>query len=339
MSQNASSSLSMPGSSTPESEHGRSPSSAPNLWRGLCPRLPGADCARWTAGGGSARCNWPTSTRKWKSRPDSSANQRTGRESISPTSSSPPRKTTRPIRSAREYREWTWDLYGRVSGRGEYSVSNESSPFDVDEAVDLPYPFLTKSPTVIGGDLVARGRVLAGLGTTGVDLNPPARLIEFGPGWGNLTGDLLATGFAVTAVEVEPRFCELLRRRYPDRARMSIVEADMLSFSTAEPAHAAVFFESFHHCADHLAMLENLHRMVLPGGFVLFAGEPVQDLAYPWGPRLDGISLWSMRTYGWLELGFDRKYFRRALSLTRWHLVPVAFPATDDELLVARAQG
>jgi len=238
-----------------------------------------------------------------------------------------------------EYREWTWDLYRRVSGRGEYSLSNESSPFDVDEAVELPFPFLTRSPTVIGADLAARGRVLAGLGTTGVDLHPPARLIEFGPGWGNLTGDLLATGFEVTAVELEPRFCELLARRNPGRAGLSIVESDMLSYSTDEPVDAVVFFESFHHCADHLTMLERLHQLVVPHGCVVFAGEPLQDLAYPWGPRLDGLSLWSMRTYGWLELGFDSKYFRQALSSTGWHLLPLGFEAADHELLVARAQG
>jgi SAM-dependent methyltransferase len=92
----------------------------------------------------------------------------------------------------------------------------------------------------------------------------------------------------------------------------------MLGFTTEEPFDAAVFFESFHHCADHLAMLRRLHRIVRPGGAVLFAAEPVQRLDYPWGPRLDGLSVWSSRTYGWLELGFDTRYFDRALDHTGW---------------------
>ncbi len=86
----------------------------------------------------------------------------------------------------------------------------------------------------------------------------------------------------------------------------------MLGFTTDEPFDAAVFYESFHHCADHLAMLDRLHRIVRPDGVVLFAAEPVQRLGYPWGPRLDGLSVWSSRTYGWLELGFDTRLLRRS---------------------------
>jgi hypothetical protein len=79
-----------------------------------------------------------------------------------------------------------------------------------------------------------------------------------------------------------------------------------------------VFYESFHPCADHLAVLERPHRVVRPDGVVLFAAEPVQRLGYPWGPRLDGLSVWSSRTYGWLELGFDLQYFDEALARTGW---------------------
>jgi SAM-dependent methyltransferase len=92
----------------------------------------------------------------------------------------------------------------------------------------------------------------------------------------------------------------------------------MLGFTAQEPFDAAVFFESFHHCADHIALLRRLHDIVRPGGIVLFAAEPIQKLDYPWGPRLDGLSVWSSRTHGWLELGFDNAYFDRALARTGW---------------------
>ncbi len=65
-------------------------------------------------------------------------------------------------------------------------------------------------------------------------------------------------------------------------------------------------------------MLRNLHRIVRPGGTVFFASEPVEKSNYPWGPRLDGLSVWSTRTYGWLELGFDTDYFMTALARTGW---------------------
>ncbi len=55
-----------------------------------------------------------------------------------------------------------------------------------------------------------------------------------------------------------------------------------------------------------------------PGGKVLWAGEPIAPMGYPWGLRLDGYSLWSTRTHGWLELGFDETYFAEILARTGW---------------------
>lgn len=215
------------------------------------------------------------------------------------------------------YREWTWALYRDISGRAAYSLSNESSPIDVTAARRRPFPFATGSPSVVGEDLEARGAVLGCLGAR-AGIAPPARIVEYGPGWGNLTMDLLATGYDVTAVELDSRFCELLASRAVTGGRLEVVAADMLSYRPGDQFDAAVFFESFHHCGDHLALLDRLHSVVRPSGCVLFAGEPVQEMPYPWGPRLDGLSVWSMRTYGWLELGFTPGYFRRALARTGW---------------------
>jgi SAM-dependent methyltransferase len=216
-----------------------------------------------------------------------------------------------------EYREWTWSLYREIAGRPAYVLENEESPIDVSGALRRPFPYATGSPAVVGEDLEARGSVLRCLGGP-AGVMPPARIVEYGPGWGNLTLDLVATGYEVTAVELDPRFCDLIARRYPAGGRLEVVRADMLSFRPESPFDAAVFFESFHHCADHMALLDRLRSVVQPEGRVLFAGEPVQEMPYPWGPRLDGLSVWSMRTYGWLELGFTPAYFRNALARTGW---------------------
>lgn len=215
------------------------------------------------------------------------------------------------------YRAWTWSLYRAISGRAGYTLDHESSPIDVPAALERPFPFATGSPSVVADDLEARGAALRALGTA-AGVVPPAAVVEYGPGWGNLTTDLVATGFDVTAVEVDPRFCELLAARAVAGGRLTVAATDMLSFRPDQPADAAVFFESFHHCADHLALLEQLHSVLRPGACVVLAGEPLQAMPYPWGPRLDGLSLWSMRTYGWLELGFTPAYFRQALARTGW---------------------
>lgn len=220
-----------------------------------------------------------------------------------------------------DYRSWTWDLYRRISGRDAYDTAHEASPFDLERALTRPYPYESGSLRLVGRDLVARGHVLATLSNAlpAAGRSAPLRVVEFGAGWGNLTADLVATGLDVTVVELDPKFCALLAARCAGGpGRLTVHEGDMLDFATDEPFDAAVFFESFHHCADHLALLQRLHGIVRPGGVVLFAAEPVQRLGYPWGPRLDGLSVWSSRTHGWLELGFDARYFDAALARTGW---------------------
>ncbi len=235
------------------------------------------------------------------------------------------------------YREWTWELYRDISGRAGYDTVNEASPFDLPAALARPFPYQSGSLALVGRDLVARGHLLDCL----AEVMPPGAaggVVEFGPGWGNLTQDMVATGLDVTAVELDKKFCRLIEDRCQGPGRVSVVQGDMLTFTAPEPFDAAVFFESFHHCADHLAMLRRLHDIVRPGGAVLFAAEPVQRMDYPWGPRLDGLSVWSSRTHGWLELGFDVAYFDRALSRTGWtgRRVRLGAHMGEPDVIVAR---
>lgn len=240
------------------------------------------------------------------------------------------------------YRAWTWDLYRRISGREGYDAAHEASPFDLERALTRPFPYESGSLTMVGRDLLARGHVLDTLSKALAWANGSARprVVEFGAGWGNLTADLVATGLDVTVVELDPKFCALIAQRCArGPGALTVFEGDMLTFMTDEPFDAAVFFESFHHCADHPAMLDRLHRIVRPAGAVLFAAEPVQRLAYPWGPRLDGLSLWSSRTYGWLELGFDMRYFDQVLARTGWvgRRVGLGARPAETDVMVATA--
>ena len=227
---------------------------------------------------------------------------------------------------SRDYHDYQMDLYKRISGR-EYSLNNEATPFDVDQAVLRPFPYSTGSAQTAGAHFVVMGRFLEHL-----RFPPKSRIVEFGPGWGNLTLALAALGHQVTAVDVEPRFCELIRRR-ATRLGLSI-EVINADFSWARNVttqyDAAIFFECFHHSADHLATLRDLHIALRPGGKVYLGAEPIlEDFPVPWGLRLDGQSLWSIRKFGWMELGFRDDYFRQALAATQWSGVrhPIQDPA------------
>jgi hypothetical protein len=154
-----------------------------------------------------------------------------------------------------------------------------------------------------------------------MDLPPGARVVEFGPGWGFTSLWLAKLGHKVTVVEIDPAFCALLARRAAQEGvEIEIVNDDFMWIARAgRQFDAAVFFECFHHCADHLGLLAALADAVAPEGALYFAAEPITaDFPMPWGLRLDGNSLWAIRKNGWLELGFREDYFAAALRHTGW---------------------
>lgn len=214
-----------------------------------------------------------------------------------------------------QYAKKQFDLYRQIAGK-DYSVANEVSWFDVDSAVVRPFPYYTGSCETVGNHLAAIAHVVRTL-----KLKPSARIVEFGPGWGNTTLTLAMMGFDVTAVDIEKNFCNLISRR-AERAgvNINIVNADFSWIEQIlEPVDAILFFECFHHCSDHLRLIKALDKAVKNDGKVYFAAEPITaDFPLPWGLRLDGESLWAIRKLGWLELGFSEQYFIQTLKKFGW---------------------
>ena len=103
---------------------------------------------------------------------------------------------------------------------------------------------------------------------------------------------------------------------------LKVVNADFSWIEqVTEPVDAVLFFESFHHCSDHLRLIQALSAAVKEDGRVFFAAEPVTaDFPLPWGLRLDGESLWAIRNFGWLELGFNERYFLQVLTKFGWRV-------------------
>jgi len=222
-----------------------------------------------------------------------------------------------------EYRTYQMDLYQRLAGT-TYDVSNERSKFDVAAAVLRPFPYFTGSLDTVGRFTMGVGALLHAM-----RLSPGVRVLEFGAGWGNTTIAMAMAGLNVTALDIESDFCDLLTSRARQHGLdIAIVNDDFMWAETvAEPFDAAVFFECFHHCADHMRLLRALQRAIRPGGRIYFGAEPiVERFPVPWGLRLDGESLWAIRNNKWLELGFKESYFREALKRTGWtatkHIVP-----------------
>jgi SAM-dependent methyltransferase len=130
-------------------------------------------------------------------------------------------------------------------------------------------------------------------------------------------------GHRVTVLDIEQGFLDLVKER-ARRGNLDVetVRGDFSAISGFDRKFDAVlFFESFHHCSNHQALIAALDQVIAPGGRVIFAGEPIMDgFPIPWGLRLDGEALWALRRRGWLELGFREDYFVNLLARHGWRV-------------------
>ncbi len=147
-------------------------------------------------------------------------------------------------------------------------------------------------------------------------------------------------GHKVTAVDISPKFTNLISAR---AAQINVdVETVVGDFSVIHELEgqfdAVLFFESFHHCTNHLDLISGLDRVVAPDGRVMFAAEPItKSFPVPWGLRLEGESLWAIRRHGWLELGFQRSYFEQTLDRYGWKVYGAKLrESLWGEILLAR---
>jgi SAM-dependent methyltransferase len=154
-----------------------------------------------------------------------------------------------------------------------------------------------------------------------MSLKPTDKVIEFGAGSAELAIYLAQTGFNITPTDISQTYVEVIQRKAEFlKLPMKAIRADMAKFNSDEKFDVVIFCEAFHHASNFLDLLENLKKILNPGGRVYLCGEPVTYYPYPWGVRTDGESIWMARNLGWLELGFDRRYFKTLVNSRGWSM-------------------
>jgi len=176
------------------------------------------------------------------------------------------------------------------------------------------YPYVTRDNHLVGAHLQKTGYWMSQM-----NLNVSDKIIEFGAGSGDLATFLSQSGYNILATDISQTYTDVIRRKAEFlKLPMKSTRADMSKFQAKELYDVAIFCEAFHHSSDFLALLEQLKRILTPVGKVYLCGEPITHFPYPWGVRTDGESIWMARRFGWLELGFDKFYFRRLVRSLGW---------------------
>ena len=198
---------------------------------------------------------------------------------------------------------------------------NEESIFDFEHMLRWPFPYVSQSARLVGDYLISYGYVIKLL-----NLPAGSAILEVGSGFGPLTMHLASMGYHITCLDISQNLLTYVEKRAANLpVPIRTIRGDMSTVQIDDQFAAVVFYESFHHCLDHQLMLKRLPTLLKPNGVVLFAAEPIVPFGsrlvpYPWGLRLDGLSLWAIRRWGWLELGFQEEYFRLLLSSHGWQV-------------------
>ena len=222
-----------------------------------------------------------------------------------------------------DYKATAMDLYLSLRGRAEqgYRAARDEAP-----ATPLPaslwtglVPWSFRDARVAAEHLFAWGHILS-------HLNVPAggSVLEYGPGSGQLLLTLSRMGYRACGVDIDASALEGITGQ---AAHLGLpVETERAEFGAGfagERFDCILFYEAFHHAFDFDELLLALHGRLRPGGRLVLCGEPVvpapsQGIPYAWGPRLDALSVFCMRRFGWMELGFTHPYFMRIAEITGW---------------------
>jgi len=161
-----------------------------------------------------------------------------------------------------------------------------------------------------------------------MDLPARSRILEIGSGYGALTIHLGGTGYHVTCLDIRSSLLDFTKARTAHlRQQVETICGHMATAEIEVTFDVVIFNASLHHSLEHRAVLQRLDTILAPQDIVTLAAEPVvpddsECVCFPWGVRLDGLSIWSISRWRWLELGFQESYFVHLLQDIGWKLKP-----------------
>ncbi|MFO0937551.1 MAG: methyltransferase domain-containing protein [Gemmataceae bacterium] len=202
-------------------------------------------------------------------------------------------------------------LYSELAGRKLDQSTGELSPLDPTAHTSGCNPYNSRDVGFISKHARTIHTCLLM-----ADLPAGAKILDAGSGWG-LSSEMMAfAGAEVTAVDINPPFVELVRRR-SERLGLPItsVHATFDEFETDQQFDLLFFYECLHHSLKPWETVARLGRFVKSGGKITIAGEPINAIWWPhWGIRLDALSVYCIRKFGWWESGWTEEFIVRCFE-------------------------
>ena len=209
------------------------------------------------------------------------------------------------------------DLYFELSGRSLDQDTGELTDFNLERHVAAANPLGLEAIDSISQHARA---VL----TTVMVANPKpgGRILDLGCGWGLSTEMLEFAGGDVTAVDINPKFIELIEQRAQKRGgRVQTSRSNFDDIHFDEPFDFALFYECLHHAVKPWDTIAHLSKFMAHDGRIGFAGEPINAIWWRhWGLRLDLMSMYCIRKFGWFESGWTAEFITAVFARSGWKL-------------------
>lgn len=206
------------------------------------------------------------------------------------------------------YVEQQLALFSEISGRDFDQEVNEVTLFALDTHVRAVNPYNHPDPAELAMHLQ---RLTKAFRLAGVRLD--GRLLDMGCGWG-LSSEVGAyLGLQVTAVDINPDFVALVTARAERSGlRIKAVRSAFDDYRPTESHDAVLFYECLHHAVRPWTIVRTMSEsLAMPGGRLIIAGEPFNAEWWKhWGLRLDALSVYCIRKFGWFESGWSLDFMK-----------------------------
>jgi 2-polyprenyl-3-methyl-5-hydroxy-6-metoxy-1,4-benzoquinol methylase len=202
-------------------------------------------------------------------------------------------------------------LYREITGREINQSANEVTHFELEDHVRSANSYASNDPARMALHYCRLSKLVKW-----ASLPPNARVLDLGCGWGLSSEFFALLGCRVTAVDINERFVELIRRR-SNRFNFGIevIHSDFDSLDLDKQFDVVIFYESLHHALRPWDLLQKVSSWLAVDGKIALAGEPIQSIWWHnWGLRLDPVSVYCMRKFGWFESGWSKEFIVESLN-------------------------
>ena len=223
-------------------------------------------------------------------------------------------------------------LYHELSGRSLDQVANEQTRFDLPLHVAAPNPYGPHDPAATAVHLQRLSRaIMVARPLMG------ARMLDMGCGWGLSSEFAAYLGLDVTGVDINPDFVSLVNQRAALRGfQVRAVNATFDDYVPEGTFDLILFYECLHHAVRPWEVIERLAPSLAPGGAMVLAGEPINDAWRHWGMRLDPLSIYCIRKFGWFESGWSLDFIKSVFARTDMRVEAQYDPAVGHTLVARR---